>query len=67
MKPLLLKIFDKKFNLITQILWEYKIPSEGDRIRCKDNLDNIVDCKVVLKVYDFTDKSIILNTDYERD
>lgn len=66
MTPLLLKIFDKKFNLITQILWEHKIPSEGDRIKCKDNSNNIVHCKVVLKVYDFTDKSIILNTDYER-
>lgn len=67
MKPLLLKIFDKKFNLITQILWEYKIPSEGDCIKCKDNSNNIVTCKVILRVYDFTDKSIILNTDYERD
>lgn len=65
MKPLLLKIFDKRFNLITQILWEYKIPSEGDRIKCKDNLGNIIHCKVILKIYDFTDKSIILNTDYE--
>lgn len=62
---ILLKIFDKRFNLITQILWEYQIPSEGDRIKCKDNSNNIIHCKVVLKVYDFTDKSIILNTDYE--
>jgi len=66
MKPLLLKIFDKKFNLITQIPWEYKIPSEGDHIKCKDNSNNIIHCKVVLKVYDFTDRSIILNTDYEK-
>ena len=63
---ILLKIFDKEFNLITQILWEYAIPSEGDRIKCKDSSGNIVHCKVVLKVYDFTDRSIILNTDYER-
>jgi hypothetical protein len=65
MKPLLLKIFDKKSNLIKQVIWEYDLPIEEDIIKFKVSSGKEIICKILQMIYDLSDKSILIKTDYE--
>lgn len=67
MEPILLKIFDKSYNLVKQLIWNNEIPLVNDTLRFKDNVDHFKTCIVLKRIFDFTDSSIILITDYERD
>ena len=66
MKYLLLKIFDKSCNLISQFSWEHALPMEGDLIKFEDNCGDDITCKITQIIFDLSDSSILIKTDYEK-